>query len=112
MSLRVIFLPEAALEAEEAIEWYEAQRRGLGLAFLAAVDRTVEHIARWPKSGSPVPGVDDQLEARRVRVPAFPYHLTYLTADATAHVLAVAHERRLPGYWHSRAGAPLGGGDA
>jgi toxin ParE1/3/4 len=72
VSLQVLFLPEAALEAEEAIDWYEAQQPGLGLAFLAAMDRAVQLLARWPRSGSQVPGVDDELEVRRLRVPAFP----------------------------------------
>jgi len=40
---RILFEPEASAELEEAARWYEAQRSGLGLAFLAAVDRAVEH---------------------------------------------------------------------
>jgi hypothetical protein len=45
VSRRVVFESEASVELEEAARWYEAQRSGLGLAFLAAVDRTVDHIS-------------------------------------------------------------------
>jgi hypothetical protein len=44
--------------------WYENQRRGLGLTFLAAVDRAVESITRWPRAGSFVEFVSDDLEVR------------------------------------------------
>jgi hypothetical protein len=37
VSRQVVFEPEASAELEEAARWYEAQRSGLGLAFLAAV---------------------------------------------------------------------------
>lgn len=105
MSLRVVFGPEASTEVEEAAVWYEAQRSGLGLAFLGAVDAVVEQIAGWPDAGSLVAGIDEQLAVRRAPVPRFPYYLAYvLAADDALRVLAVAHDRRLPGYWHSRAG--------
>jgi hypothetical protein len=60
---RVLFEPEASAELEEAARWYEAQRSGLGLAFLAAVDGAVEHLAAWPDSGVAVPGVPVSLSA-------------------------------------------------
>lgn len=45
MSRRVLFEPEASAELEEAARWHEAQRSGLGLTFLAAVDGAVERLA-------------------------------------------------------------------
>ena len=46
MTLRVAFEPEATAELEAAALWYEDQQPGLGLRFLAAVDRTVERASR------------------------------------------------------------------
>lgn len=80
MSLRVVFGPEASTEVEEAAVWYEAQRSGLGLAFLGAVDAVVEQIAGWPDAGSLVAGIDEQLAVRRAPVPRFPYYLAYVLA--------------------------------
>jgi plasmid stabilization system protein ParE len=99
---KVLVESEASNELREAALWYEAQRSGVGLAFLAAVDRTMEQVAAWPETGTPVPGLSADLPVRRMSIPRFPYYLAYLlTADAI-RVLAVAHERRRPGYWHRR----------
>ena len=102
MNRRVLFEPEASAELEEAALWYEAQRSGLGLAFLAAVDRALEHLAAWPGSGVPVPGVPANLSVRQHPVSRFPYRIAYLVTSQEVRVLAVAHARRRPGYWRSR----------
>jgi hypothetical protein len=49
----VRFLDEAVAELEDASSWYQEQRSGLGLVFLAAADRTIDRVSRWPKTGSP-----------------------------------------------------------
>ncbi len=102
MSRQVSFEPEASDELEEAALWYEVQRSGLGLAFLAAVDRAVEHLMIWPDTGTSVPGVPANLSVRQVAVSRFPYHVVYLVASEGLRVLAVAHDRRRPGYWRAR----------
>ena len=105
MTRRVLFEPEASTELEEAALWYEAQRHGLGSAFLAAVDRTVGHVVAWPDAGTMVPGLPDGLSVRKAPVPRFPYHLAYLVAADAVRILAIAHDHRRPGYWHPRADA-------
>lgn len=102
MSSPVRFLLEATAELEDALRWYEQRRRGLGLSFLAAVDAAIEFVARWPEAGAPVTGVGADLDIRRVRVGRFPYQLAYMRRGASVHVLAVAHDRRRPHYWHQR----------
>jgi plasmid stabilization system protein ParE len=103
VSRRVLFGPEAAAELQEAASWYESERPGLGLAFLAAVERAVEHLAAWPEAGSTIPGVATDLGVRKVPVARFPYYLAFLVGSDSLRVLAVAHERRRPGYWSPRA---------
>ena len=102
MIRRVLFESEASAELEEAALWYEAQRSGLGLAFLAAVDRAVEHLTAWPDAGAAVPGVPVGLSVRQRPVSRFPYRIAYVVAAQELRVLAVAHVRRRPGYWRSR----------
>ncbi len=102
MSRRVLFEPEASAELEEAAIWYEAQRSGLGRAFLTAVDRAIEHIAAWPDARLSVPGVPASLSVRQFPVSRFPYRIAYLVTSQELRVLAVAHARRRPGYWRSR----------
>lgn len=102
MTLAVTIHTDAAAELEAAAVWYDDQRDGLGLRFLAAVDHTIQHARAWPHSGAPVEGLPDDLAVRRLPVSRFPYHVAYLANDDTIHVLAIAHDHRLPGYWKSR----------
>lgn len=102
MSQQVRLAPEASAELEEAARWYEQRHTGLGLAFLAEVDLTVESVTRWPGAGSPIDGLPEDLAVRRSRVGRFPYHVAYLVAGDQIYVLAIAHDRRRPFYWSSR----------
>ena len=104
MTVEIRFVDEAVTELDNAALWYEDRREGLGLAFLAALDRAVESIRRWPRAAALVEGVSVGLEIRRVSVPRFPFFVAYLVADEVIVVLAVAHERRRPRYWSERAG--------
>ena len=101
MSAQVQFGPEAVAELSDAVRWYEHRRVGLGLAPLSAVDAIVESIARWPRSGPVMDGLE-ALEVRRVPVSSFPYHVAYLIVDEQIEVLAIAHDRRRPTYWSDR----------
>lgn len=94
--------PEASAELDDAALWYERQRTGLGSEFLEAIDNALKFIARWPEAGSPVPNVSPDLPLRRAPVRRFPYHIVYLEMSDVIRILAFAHDRRSPGYWHSR----------
>jgi plasmid stabilization system protein ParE len=94
--------PEASAELEDAAVWYNGQRLGLGVEFIEAVDQTLEQIARWPSIGRIVPGVPDDVPARRLPIARFPYHVVYLEWAGVIRILAFAHDRRQPGYWFSR----------
>lgn len=102
MSLQVRFSAEAVAELEAAATWYEDQLPGLGGAFIGAIDSTLSRVADWPRSGAPVPAVSSDLDVRRVPVARFPHNLPYIVMDEVVVVLAVAHDRRLPGYWKRR----------
>jgi plasmid stabilization system protein ParE len=93
---------EAEAEMAEAARWYEAHRPGLGIDFLEAVDDAAARIAEMPRMGSPVSGVADAAMRRRA-VRRFPYHVIYLELLDRLQVLAVAHDRRRPGYWAARS---------
>lgn len=94
--------PEASAELADAALWYENQRPGLGLELLQAVDAALERIARWPQIGRRVPGVPDDVPARRFPIRRFPYHIAYMEWGGMIRLLAIAHDSRKPGYWFSR----------
>ena len=102
MNSRVRFEDEAAEEYRLAGRWYEERRENLGVEFFDAVDNTIEQILALPRSGASVPGIGPDLPVRRLAVTRFPYHVVYLEMDDDLRILAIAHDRRRPGYWKSR----------
>ena len=104
MTRQVRIEPEGEEELGEAALWYEDRRTGLGSDFLERVDLALSRLNRWPHAGVAVPGLPIELDVRRVPVDRYPYHLIYLLATDTIRILAVAHDRRMPGYWRSRLG--------
>jgi len=99
---RVRFEDEADAEYRAAARWYEGRRTGLALEFFDAVDAAVRQIVDLPRAGAKVPRLPTSLPVRRIPVKRFPYHVVYLEESAAIRVLALAHDRRKPGYWKSR----------
>jgi toxin ParE1/3/4 len=85
----------------EAVRWYETHRAGLGREFLEATDSLVARIAETPQVGALVPGISDQ-SIRRRPLRRFPYHVVYVELADRLQVLAIAHDRRRPGFWLGR----------
>jgi plasmid stabilization system protein ParE len=99
---RVRFDEEADAEYRLAGRWYDARRAHLGVEFFDAVDATIGQIAAMPRAGTRIPRLPADLIVRRRAVARFPYHVVYLEMATHIRVLAVAHDRRKPGYWRKR----------
>lgn len=93
------FHPEARAELLASVEYYEEQADGLGQQFTDEVERAVRLVAEQPGLGVPIAGVE---ELRRWALRRFPYFLIYRAEPNTLLILAVAHQRRRPGYWKER----------
>ena len=91
------FHPEAEAELEDASLFYESRMLGLGKSFAAEVERTIYLIREFPDAGSPA-----GLTRRRVLVARFPYSVVYRHDADSVVIVAVAHQRRRPGYWRQR----------
>ena len=87
----VIFRNEARRELEEAYQWYEEKRQGLGSELLLVVDAAVERIRRAPDIGPIV-----YRNVRRVLTRRFPYGIFYVVNPGRITVIAVFHGRRDP----------------
>jgi toxin ParE1/3/4 len=94
--------PEAKQELAAAAGWYEGRREGLGLELLAEVDSVFTAIARSPSRFPLYPRVAAELGVRRAAARRFPYSIAFIELASVVRVLAVAHERRRPGYWVTR----------
>lgn len=97
MSLPVVVQDDADIEVEEAALWYEEERPGLGLEYIAAVSRVILDIGENPER-FPV----WKVPWRRALLRRFPYVVLYELEDDRVVVWAVAHSKRRPGYWVAR----------
>jgi plasmid stabilization system protein ParE len=97
MSLPLLYRPAAKAEFDEAADWYENQQPGLGIDFVAAVQRVLDTICLQPKR-YPIVCQD----VREAPVQRFPYCVYYRTGRNRLVVLAVFHTARDPSVWQSR----------
>lgn len=98
---RARFLPEAESELAEAVQFYERAEAGLGAAFALEAERTVDRICAFPESGSKFSA------STRGKITAnFPFWVIYRTDAGEVTIIAIAHQRRKPGYWRKRKDAP------
>ena len=97
MRFQVSLLPAAEEEIEEAFHWYFGRSPFAADAFrsevIAAIDSLAEDSLMWP--------ADDE-GIRYYVLHRFPYTIHYEVAGSAVIVLAVAHQRRRPGYWQDR----------
>jgi plasmid stabilization system protein ParE len=95
--MNVEFHPSAVREVEEAQAWYEERSLFAASAFLRemsiAVRRLRETPALYPLA---------EAGTRRMLLDRFPYTIYYRIESQTLTIVAVAHQKRRPGYWSSR----------
>jgi plasmid stabilization system protein ParE len=102
--VRVDLHPEARAELRSAALWYEERREGLGVEFIAAVDGALLKITKAPKSFPRWVGTETAPAViRKASVARFPYVIAFEEHKRHALVLAVAHQKRRPLYWLTRA---------
>ena len=101
MKRAVVVLDPAAAEVREALAWYDAHRPGWGIRFVAEVRHALDALEEG-FDGSPdlsIERLPGEPEFRRVLLRRFPFAAVFYLRERTAHVVAVAHLRRMPGYW-------------
>jgi plasmid stabilization system protein ParE len=103
MTKTLIVEDDARVELRAAAMFYEKERAGLGRDFLAAVEEAFDGLIEGTATPLTVPSVPNDLGIRRAILARFPFAIVYVHEGDTVHVLAVAHLRREPTYWLSRA---------
>jgi plasmid stabilization system protein ParE len=102
--VRLELHPEARAELRSAALWYEERRSGLGDEFVAEVSAAFDRIAdgpesypEWPRTRAAGPVI------HKAPIHRFPYVIAFERREQHVLVLAVAHARRRPLYWLTRA---------
>ena len=96
-SFDVEVLPEAEAEAREAFLWYFERSPKAADAFRVglfdAIDGLSETAKDWP---------EDEDGFCHYHLRHFPYTVMYEVLGRNVTVFAIAHQRKLPGYWRDR----------
>lgn len=102
--MRVELHPDARAELRAAAVWYDERRPGLGDELVAAVSSTLDRIQEAPASFPRWPEVPAGLSPiYRAVVTRFPYVIAFEAHVEHVLVLAIAHAKRRPLYWLTRA---------
>ena len=92
------FFEDADAELLEALAYYNGRTPGAGVRLLEDILATADDICADPQR---YPVENDSY--RRWRLLVFPYSLRYdIAADGNIDIVAVAHDRRRPGYFRGR----------
>jgi plasmid stabilization system protein ParE len=96
--IRSLLIHESAeAEINEAADFYDIESPGLGMVLIDEVERTIEIISRFPESSPLIRG-----RIRCKLLLKFPYSLMYSVRPDEIRILAIAHQKRRPFYWHGR----------
>ncbi|MCP5502203.1 MAG: type II toxin-antitoxin system RelE/ParE family toxin [Leptospiraceae bacterium] len=96
---KILLSPEAEMDIEEAVEWYENQKETLGLEFAMDFENALKFLYSNPKLYAII-----YKEVRNVLLKKFPYAIFYVIKEEKKEVqiFAVVHEKRNPEVWKFR----------
>ena len=93
----VIIQPEAELDLDDAYEYFERQRAGLGTDVLAGIVDIIVLLEENPFLFQKVHG-----EKRRAIVRRYGYQIIYVVKGREVYILAFLHGSRNPDRWRNR----------
>jgi plasmid stabilization system protein ParE len=89
--------PEADLDAQQAIRWYDERNREIGDDFLRKINECIISVEKNPER---YPVVYRQM--RRALVDRFPYEVLYEIESDQITIYAIYHCARDPNVWKRR----------
>ena len=96
--MRVKLHPDARAELRAARTWYNERSPLSAIAFAQTVNSAISRIREAPNT---FPLADHG--TRKFILQRFPFNIFYLTGETEIIIVAVAHQKRRPGYWSNRA---------
>lgn len=95
--MKYSFHPDAEVEFNHAIAYYEECSEGLGLDFAIEIHSTIGRILAHPKAWSILKN-----DIRRCLVRRFPYGILYSIESDEIFILAVMNLHQNPDHWKYR----------
>jgi len=90
--------PQAALEHEAQVAYYEDRATGLGVRYHVEFRKTVKQICQNPSRFKMLKKPD----IRQGSIDGFPFFVVFRAFNGDIEILAVAHYRKKPNYWSKR----------
>ena len=94
---RIKFNKFALSELIEAARFYEKEKAELGKDFLKRVRKALDHIRRYPDSGTIL---DSNIRRHTVR--RFHHSVIYSNEINNIYIISIMHQHRHPDHWKSR----------
>ncbi len=91
------FHPEAEVEFNDAIDYYEESQEHLGLQFAQEVYAAIQRIIDFPLAWHPMTKT-----TRRCLTKRFPFGVIYIATDDEIVIVAIMHLHKKPDYWQQR----------
>ena len=97
MKWTIRLLPEARAEFDNSADWYEDNRTGLGVEFVANVRNVFNRIAANPKLHAVT-----YRDVRKAVVAKFPFVVIYREEIDVVLIISVFHTSQDPAIWEKR----------
>jgi hypothetical protein len=95
--MKYFFHPSARIELNEAIDYYEKCKTGLGSEFAKEIYSTIQRIIQLPEAW-----IQISQNTRRCLTNRFPYGVIYQFLKDKIMIIAIMQLNREPDYWKSR----------
>jgi plasmid stabilization system protein ParE len=95
--MKARFLQIAKRELDDAVDYYNREKPGLGYELLWEIFFAIDRIKQFPQAWQTF-----HEDARRCLVRRFPYGIIYVQQEDLIVILAIAHLHREPDYWIGR----------
>jgi plasmid stabilization system protein ParE len=96
--MKIIIEPAALAELKDSQDYYRTHASPrIAAAFMSEIESGIERLRSYPEVGTPI-----SKRLRTLPLQKFPYSLIYHFNTETLTILAVAPQRRRPGYWAGR----------
>jgi hypothetical protein len=91
------FHPDAELELNASVDYYQECKDELGLEFAYEVHKTIQRILQFPTAWQTL---DENI--RRCLINRFPFGVIYYQRNDEIIILAIMQLQRKPNYWKER----------
>ena len=97
MAKTIEYLRGARADFDESFDWYAKRSVGAAIGFASAVDEAIDKIVTNPHQFP-----STFADCRYCALNRYPFRIVFRKEMDRCIIVALAHAKRRPGYWHRR----------